>query len=61
MLCALFFVKAAEPAFSLVIGAMPAEGEMNLMDKVQSELSVLLLFGFAIEPKEIADGEGICP
>ena len=61
MLPALFLIKAADPAFALITGAMPAECGMDLMDEVQSELPVLILSGFAIKRKEITDGEGICP
>jgi|PlaIllAssembly_1097288.scaffolds.fasta_scaffold2906877_1 DNA-binding response OmpR family regulator len=61
MVRALVLIKTADPAFALIIGAMPAEDGMDLMDEVQSELPVLLLSGFTIKPKEITDGEGVCP
>jgi hypothetical protein len=54
-------VEAAQPTMAVVVGAMPSQDVMHLIDEPQRQFPVSGLTGDASETEKVADGESIGP
>ena len=61
MLLTLPFRATPDPASARVVGTMPPQDVMNLVDEAQRQVEVASLSALAIEPEEVADREGVRP
>lgn len=58
---ALVIIESTQPAATRVIGPVPPEHRVHLIDEVERELAVMRVAGAPGEREEIADGEGVRP
>jgi hypothetical protein len=58
---ALRLTEAADPSLPRVVGSVPPQDMVHLIDEAQGEFAIGLVAGPPIELQKVADGEGVGP